>query len=117
MWPLLFYFQYGFRSSCSTAGFPTVLSDRIAAATRSVALDIFKALDKVWNAGLPHKLKSWGISGRVFALILSFLSNRQLRVILDGKSLQEYSVNAGVILGSNVGLTLFLVYINNLLLV
>ena len=61
-----------------------------------------------------HKLKSYGISGQIFGLISSFLSNRWLRVVLDGKSLQEYLVNAGVSQGSILGLTLFLLYINDL---
>ena len=85
-------FQYSFRSSQSTADLLTVVSDRIArafnrsGATRAVALDISKAFERVWHAGLLHKLNSYGISGPIFDLISSFLSNRQLQVILDGKS-------------------------------
>ena len=95
-------FQYGFKSSQSTADLLTVVSHRIArafkrsGATTVVALDISKAFDRVWHAGLLHKLKSYGISGQIFGIISSFLSNRRLRVVLDGKSSQEYPINSRV---------------------
>ena len=88
-------FQYGFRSSRSTTDLLTIASDRIArafivsGATRAVALDISKAFDRAWHAGLLHKPRSYGISGQIFGIISSFLSNRQLQVVLDGKFSQE----------------------------
>ena len=61
---LFFDFQYGFRSSRSTADLLAAASDRIArafnrsGATPAVALDKSKAFDRVWHAGLLHKFKS-----------------------------------------------------------
>ena len=70
------------------------------------------AFDIVWQAGFLHKLKSYGILGQKFGLILSFFINRWLQVVLDVKASQEYPVNARVPQGTILGPTLFLLYIN-----
>ena len=85
-------FQYGSIFSRSTADLLTAVSGRIArdfnrsGAIRAVALDISKASDRVQHAGLLHKLRSYGFSGQVLGLVSSFLGNRWLLVVLDGKS-------------------------------
>ena len=76
-------FQYSFTSSHQLQIF-SVVPDRIARAlnrsetTCAVALDISKSFDRVWHAGLLHKLEFYGISGQIFDLISSFLSNSWL---------------------------------------
>ena len=75
---------------------------------------IYKDFDRLLHADLFHKIKCYIISGQTFGLVSSFLSNRRLRVVLVGKSSQEYPVNAGVSQGSIFGPPLFMQYINNL---
>ena len=54
------------------------MPDRIASAfnrpgaIRSLALDISKTFDRVWHAGLLHKLESYGISCQIFGLVSFF---------------------------------------------
>ena len=68
--------------SQSTADLLAVVSDRIArafnrsGATPAVALDMCKAFERVWHAGLLDKFKSYGISGQIFGFISSFPGNR-----------------------------------------
>ena len=71
-------FQYVFRSCWSNTDLLTVASDRIAGAfdksraSPAVALDISKAFDMVCYAGLLHKRKSYGISGKILDLFHFF---------------------------------------------
>ena len=67
-------FQYGFRSSRSTADLLTVVSDRTArpGATQAVVLDISKTFDRGWHVGLLYKLESYEISGQIFGYFLAW---------------------------------------------
>ena len=102
----------------SIADLLTVVSDRIASAgllTGLGLLELYHLLHPrlVIGFGMLVFFKSCAISGQIFGLISSFLSNRRLQVILDGKSPQEYPVNARVSQGSILGPRLFLLYIND----
>ena len=77
-------FQFGFKSSSSTADLLIFVSDRLTwafnspGATQAVALDITKAFYRVWHVIVLHRPTSYGILGKIFCFISSFLSSRQL---------------------------------------
>ena len=65
-----------------------------------------------WSSSQTRK--SFGISGQIYGLISSFLSNRRLRGVPDDKFSQEYPVIARVLHSAILRPTLFLLYINDL---
>ena len=84
-------FQYGFRSSRSTADLLTAVSDRIVrvfsrfGATRAAALDMSKAFYGFESLVFFTNLSLMGLNVGYFAFS-PFLINGQLQVVLDGKS-------------------------------
>ena len=115
-------FLYCFRSLWSNAHLLTFVSDRIVRAFNrsrapwAVALDISKPFIQGFSmlVYFTNLCKSYGVSSQIFGLISSFLSNRQLQVVLDWKSSQVYLINGGVFWGSILGSALFLLHINDL---
>ena len=82
-----------------------------------VFLDISKAFDRVWHAGLLHKLEQHGISGDLLRWISSYLSNRTQSVVLNSVTSTAKSTSAGVPQESDLGpffILLFLIYVNDI---
>ena len=75
--------QYGFRAFWSTADILTILCEHFyhlldaGGEMRAILLDISKAFNKVWHAGVSHNLKAYGVVGPILSILESFLENIQ----------------------------------------
>ena len=75
-------------------------------------LQVITAFKIIFLVPLFGCFSFWAPTHQIFHLISSFLCNRQLQVVLDGKSSQEYLVNARVPQEFIFGPTFFLLYMN-----
>jgi len=78
-------------------------------------LDASKAFDKVWHKGLLYKLQQIGINTDLVDWFSSYLNQRQIRTVIEGKSSQWATIYSSVPQGSILGPLLFLVYINDII--
>jgi hypothetical protein len=76
-------------------------------------LDISQAFDKVWHAGLVHKLRQ-ALPLNYFLLLKSYLHNRHFRVKVGNDYSELKYIHAGVAQGSVLGPLLYLLYMADL---
>ena len=77
-------------------------------------LDFRKAFDVVPKERLLAKMDSMGVRGNVLGWVREWLSGRTQKVVLNGKESELGDVRSGVVQGSTLGPTLFLIYINDI---
>ena len=74
-------------------------------------LDLSKAYDRVSIPGLLFKLSDLGFSGETLRWFLSFLTNRQQCVRVNGSSSNTQCLISGIPQGTVLGPLLFLIFI------
>ena len=113
--------QHAFRKnrSCETQ-LITVINDWAKLLDAGGQVDTFilyfeKAFDAPPHELLNCKLHGYGISGNTLVWIDSFLCNRQQRVVVNGAKSQWTPILSGVLQGTVLGLLLFSLYINDIM--
>jgi len=112
--------QFGFRAGHSTTDALTFVSQLLhdtkdrRQESRLICLDISRAFDRVWHRGLIAKLNAIGVKGSLLKWIEDYLSNRELKVVISGKTSTSKVINAGVPQGSILGPLLFLIFIDDI---
>jgi len=82
--------------------------------TASIFLDVEKAFDRVWHAGLFYKLSQLNIPTEIVKIIESFLTNRTFITKIEDSFSSTRHLIAGVPQGSCLSPTLYLIYINDI---
>ena len=78
-------------------------------------LDVKKAIDTVWHAGLFHKLQLAGITGQALDFLRQWYEHSTCSILWNGKPSRTIHINQGVKQGRVLSPFLYNLYVDDLL--
>lgn len=115
--------QYGFRANRSTSMALTEVIEELTNSIDSkeyaigVFIDLKKAFDTINHDILLHKLERYGIRGIGLSWVRSYIENRKQFVQIGDYRSSCSNISCGVPQGSVLGPKLFILYINDIIMV
>jgi hypothetical protein len=119
--------QYGFRAGRSTLDAALLLYEAVAQTreqrTRSqyrsqplftAFLDVSKAYDKCWRAGIIAQCTARGVPANIIAVLSDWMKGVTRHVVIDGHASEPFSVHTGVPQGAVLSPTLYNTFIDGL---
>ena len=114
--------QCGFRRNHSTLDDLSCLHTDICNAINTkqhlilISLDLEKAYDMVWRSRVHHIIHKWGINGNILTFLKNVLTNRTIQVKAHQNLSNLYPTENGILQGSVLSVTLFLIAIHDIFL-
>lgn len=82
--------------------------------TAAISLDVEKAFDRIWHAGLIFKMSQMQVPMRLIKLIVSFLTQRTFSAKIEDETSATRKIETGISQGSCLSPTLFILYTNDI---
>lgn len=80
----------------------------------ALLLDVKGAFDRVNKQRLLHRMVEVGIAGNIVRWVDSYLSDRQAMLVIDGRTGETHSIQAGLPQGSPISLVLFILSVSGM---